>query len=110
MFPTVLEGEGLRLRMITVADVPALYAYLSKPEVFEATSVEGWTLESVEQFVRDNIAGAAVDKWCRYGILLPGLEAPIGDIGLFNVDGHNRRCEIGYELSPDHWGKGVMTR
>jgi ribosomal-protein-alanine N-acetyltransferase len=110
MFPTVLEGEGLRLRMITEVDAPALYAFVSKPEVYEPTSSDGWTLESVEQFARDNVAGAAIGKWCRYGIVLRGGDAPIGSIGLFNIDLRNQRCEIGYDLAPDYWGKGLMTR
>jgi len=110
MFPTVLQGEGLRLRLLTVADAPALYAFVSKPEVYEPTSSDGWTLESLEQWARDNVAGAAAGKWCRYGIVLPASDAPIGSIGLFNIDLRNHRCEIGYDLSPDYWGKGVMTR
>ncbi len=110
MFRELLEGDGLRLRMITEKDAPALYAFLQKPQVYEPTSSEGWTLESVEQFTRDNVAGAAIGKWCRYGILLPGEEAPTGDIGLHNIDLLNRRCEIGYQLDPAHWGSGVMTR
>lgn len=109
MFPTVLEGEGLRLRMVTVADAPALYAYASLPEVFEFTSMD-WTLEAMEQFARDSASGAAAGTWCRYGIVLSGWDVPVGGIGLFNVDLRNRRCEIGYDLSPDHWGQGVMTR
>ena len=110
MFPGVLEGEGLRLRMMTAADAPAFLAFLSKPEVMEPTSSEGWTLESLEQFARDNASGAAQGKWCRYAILLGGEGAPVGGIGLHNMDLRNRRCEIGYDLSPAHWGKGVMTR
>jgi ribosomal-protein-alanine N-acetyltransferase len=110
MFPTVLEGEGLRLRMVTVADAPALYSYLSRPQVFESTSADAWTPESVAQFARDNAAGAAIGKWCRYGILVTGQADPVGDIGLHNIDLQNRRCELGYQLSPDYWGKGVMTR
>ena len=110
MFPAVLEGEGLRLRMVTIADAPALHSYLSRPQVFEPTSADAWTAQSVEQFARDNVAGAAIGKWCRYGILVLGQAAPVGDIGLHNIDLQNRRCELGYQLSPDYWGKGVMTR
>lgn len=96
--------------MITVADAPALYRFLSTPDVIEPTSSEGWTLGAVEQFARDNVSGAAEGKWCRYGIVLTGYDFPIGDIGLHNIDLRNRRCEIGYELAPEHWGSGVMTR
>ena len=96
--------------MVTIADAPALHSYLSRPKVFESTSADAWTPESVAQFARDNVAGAAIGKWCRYGIVLRGGDAPIGSIGLFNIDLRNQRCEIGYDLAPDYWGKGLMTR
>lgn len=110
MFPETLEGQGIRLRIVTPADAPALYAFLRKPEVYEPTSSDAWTLEGLQQWTADNVAGAALDKWCRYGIILSGHEEPVGGVGLFNIDLHNQRAEIGYELSPDHWGKGLMTR
>jgi len=109
MFPAVLEGEGLRLRLLTVADAPAMHASASLPEVFEFTG-EIWTLEAMEQFTRDSVSGSAKGTWCRYGIILPDSDVPIGGIGLHNIDLRNRRCEVGYDLSPAHWGTGVMTR
>jgi [ribosomal protein S5]-alanine N-acetyltransferase len=79
------------------------------PKYFEFTS-EIWTLEAMEQFTRDSVSGAAKGRWCRYGIILPDSDVPIGGIGLHNIDLRNRRCEVGYDLSPAHWGTGVMTR
>jgi ribosomal-protein-alanine N-acetyltransferase len=34
----------------------------------------------------------------------------IGAIGLHDLNRHNNRAEISYDLSPDYWGKGIMTK
>jgi ribosomal-protein-alanine N-acetyltransferase len=109
-FPAELPGGDFTLRLITPEEAPALFAFLNRPEVIAPTSSEGWTLESVREFARANVEGARTGVWCRYGILEDGATAPTGSVGLFNVDLRNHRAEIGYDLSPEHWGRGLMTR
>lgn len=110
MFPTEIPGEGLSLRLLTVADVPALFSIRNSPAVMEATSSEGRTFLDLEEWLAGNLAAAAHGEWCRYAIVLDGSATVSGDIGLYQVDKRNRRAEIGYELLPEHWGAGVMTR
>jgi ribosomal-protein-alanine N-acetyltransferase len=110
MFPNEIPGNGLRLRLLAPADVPVLFPILNAPEVIAATSSEGWTLGGMEQWVSEIAAAAESGEWCRYGVLLNGTDAVCGDIGLYHVDKRNQRAEVGYELSPDQWGSGVMTR
>ncbi len=96
--------------MLTPDDGPALLAFWNRPEVVEPKSSEGWTAESLAVFLAENVAGAARGDWCRYAILLPGGRAPVGTVGLFHADARNRRAEIGYDLSPEWWGQGLMVR
>ena len=110
MFTESIEGDGLRLRLLTPDDSPTLLAFWNLPEVVEPTSSEGWTAESMAAFLAENVAGAARGDWCRYAILLPGGDAPVGTVGLFHSDPCNRRAEIGYDLSPEWWGQGLMVR
>ena len=110
MFPAHIRGDGLTLRALEPADVPAMFAYLQRPAVYEATSSSGWTEASVAEFVRTNREGMADGRWCRYAIIPDGAEAIAGDIGYGAIEHAHRRAEVGYHLSPESWGHGLMTR
>jgi ribosomal-protein-alanine N-acetyltransferase len=45
----------------------------------------------------------------RWVIVQKADGAPIGTCGFHKWDKSHRRAEIGYDLSPDFWGKGFMT-
>lgn len=108
-FPARLEAPGLVLRALEPADAPALLSYLSDPRVYESTSADPWTRGTVETFIQANTAGTLDGRWCRLGILVQGDSAICGSIGLFNVDRTNCHAEIGYDLSPNQWGRGITT-
>lgn len=110
MFPESIEGDGLRLRALAAVDAEAIFAYLSRPEVYEATSSPGWSMESVREFIRGNRDGMNAGRWCRYAIIPVGGGAAAGDIGYGTIETAHRRAEIGYHLSPEYWGQGLMTR
>ena len=110
MFPNEIPGDGLTLRMLTPADGPALLRFVNLPDVMNPTSSEGWTEESMATFLADNVTGAAEGKWCRYAILPSGHVDAVGSVGLFMVEARYQRAEIGYDLSPEWWGKGVMSK
>lgn len=110
MFPETIDGDGFQLRALTVGDADALYSYLRLREVYEATSSDGWTPESVLEFIRSNAEGSREGRWCRYAIVVAGEECAAGDIGFGSIDEKNRRAEIGYHLSPGHWGRGLTVQ
>ena len=62
-------------------------------------------------------AGAFINKINRaisnndtlyWGIIFKDDNKLIGTICLWNIQPENYRAEIGYELHPDFWGKGIM--
>lgn len=110
MFPSELPGDGFTLRMIRPEDARAILAFWSRPEVIEPTSSEGWTLQSLTQFAIANVEGAESGAWCRYGIIPDGAPQAVGTVGFGSVDLRNKRAEIGYDLTPEYWGSGMMTR
>ncbi|MCC6267801.1 MAG: GNAT family N-acetyltransferase [Dehalococcoidia bacterium] len=110
MFPEQIVGDGFVLRALLPSDAAAMFDYLRRPEVFEATSSGGWTREAVDEFVRSNAEGMIGSRWCRYAIVPGGAAALAGDIGFGSIDIRNRRAEIGYHLAPESWGRGLMTR
>lgn len=108
MFPEEIPCAAFRLRLVRQEDAPALLRFLNRPEVIEPTSSEGWTLESLRMFGEENLAGALIGKWARYAIVQEDGMV-VGSVGLFHIDARNRRGEIGYDLSPEQWGRGIMT-
>ena len=88
---------------------PVARVFLNRPEVIEPTSSDGWTLEGLRTFGEENLSGAFSGKWARYAIITEEGRL-LGSVGLFNVDSRHNRVEIGYDLSPEAWGHGWMTR
>lgn len=109
MFPDSFACDGFRLRLVRPADAEALFGFLNRPEVIEPTSSDGWTLEGLRTFGEENLSGAFSGKWARYAIITEEGRL-LGSVGLFNVDSRHNRVEIGYDLSPEAWGHGWMTR
>jgi ribosomal-protein-alanine N-acetyltransferase len=105
-----LKTERLRLRSLSLDDTAALFelrshrsvkAFLprSGPENHEATA------EKIRTILKNEENGESV-FWviCR-----PDNPAVMGTICIWNLEPGNRRGELGYEMFPDHHGKGFMT-
>jgi len=45
----------------------------------------------------------------RWGIVTKETQEFIGTLGLNNLQEHNKRAEIGYELHPDYWRQGYVS-
>jgi ribosomal-protein-alanine N-acetyltransferase len=108
-FP-VLSTKRLTLRAATPKDVSALQAMLSIPEV---TRFNNWpdapAKAQVERSLRWMSKVFASGKGCAWIIEDRKSKAFAGAIR-FNSFEKKWKCgEIGYELHPDYWGKGLMT-
>lgn len=108
-FP-VLSTKRLTLRAAASKDVAAFHALLSIPEV---TRFNNWPdapdKTRVERSLRWMAKVHASGKGCAWIIEVTGSKALAGAIR-FNSFEKKWRCgEIGYELHPNYWGKGLMT-
>ena len=108
-FPEI-ETERLKLRHITEADVPGLFAFFSDPQVmqfydFEAIKDHAGMLTLVQRF----------DAWFengtgfRWGLTLKGTPGVIGTCGLFYWHKPYRLATLGYELARPWHRQGLMT-
>lgn len=106
----ILETKRLILRPWRLEDADALFAYSRDPSVGPNA---GWKPhESVEE------SRALLEAWVReendllWAITEKGNDFPIGSVGL-HVDQRRPRVqnyrELGYVLSRESWGKGIMT-
>lgn len=109
-----IETERLLLRPIDpTGDVDAIHAYQSLPEVARYVPYEPRTREQVAErlagrrYTRSTLDAAG--QVLQLAIVLRETGALIGDALLMWHSAEHRSGEIGYELHPDHHGKGYAT-
>jgi [ribosomal protein S5]-alanine N-acetyltransferase len=107
-FP-VLRTERLVLRAIEATDAEALHAMRSDPPTMEfiarpvSTSMER-TLELMATIAKDR----AENNGITWAITWKDEDKLIGTIGYYRLKKEHFRGEVGYMLSADQRGKGVM--
>jgi ribosomal-protein-alanine N-acetyltransferase len=108
-FP-LLVTKRLTLRAPTAKDVTAFRAILSIPDV---TSFSSWpdnpTQAQCERFVRWMAKLYASGNGSAWIIEDRGSKTLAGAIRYNSVQKKWKCGQIGYELHPDFWGKGLMT-
>jgi len=113
-FPTFpeLETPRLRLREITADDAGWYLAHFSRPEIvrgqgFPPPADLGAARGELRAYVLDLFARRAGFRW---GIALRGRQDLIGSLGFYRwLDTPRPQAEIGYDLDPEWWGRGIMT-
>lgn len=104
--PTI-ETKRLTLRMWSKKDAADLYEYAKNPNV---GPIAGWKPHSDQAESRFIISEVFLQKMA-WAIVDKDTGKVIGSIGFeddkFRPDIHSR--EMGYSLSEDFWGKGLMT-
>lgn len=108
-FPEIIT-ERLHLRAATPADAEDMLRYLSDPEVMKHTGMEPFqNTEDVLDEINWYHSLVEEDSGIRWGITLKESGKMIGSCGFHNREPKHFRAEIGYELSPEHWGKGIAS-
>ena len=104
-----LTTNRLHLREITLDDVPAIFSYFSNPQVTKYYGMEPFTtVEQTEQLVRHFATIYEQNKGMRWAIELKERSGLIGTIGFNLLSSPHNRVEVGYELHPDFWGRGIV--
>jgi [ribosomal protein S5]-alanine N-acetyltransferase len=107
-FP-VLQTASLVLRQLAPEDVTAITAlrnneivnqYLGRPKKT--------TTEEALLFIDKINKSIANNQSVYWAIALQENNFLIGTICYYNIDAEKAEAEIGYELHPDHHGKGIM--
>jgi ribosomal-protein-alanine N-acetyltransferase len=104
-FP-VLETDRILLRALNNSDAGALLKLRSDEQVNRYLNRPPTTTIADAQAFIDKILNAGSTYWAIRLKNAPGL---IGTICLWNFDTEKSMAEIGYELMPDHQGKGIMN-
>jgi ribosomal-protein-alanine N-acetyltransferase len=107
-FPNLVT-EKLSLRQLTPEDVNELFKLRSDEKVNRfLTRNPSRTIEDASAFINKINRGIRNNESMHWAITLKSDNRMIGTICLWNIQPENYRAEIGYELNPDFWGKGIM--
>jgi [ribosomal protein S5]-alanine N-acetyltransferase len=107
-FP-ILETERFHLRKLRREDAPHLFSYFSQDIVTKYYDLESFTEEQQAVDLINKFNQGYVDKkQIRWGAELKDTGQLVGTCGFHAIEPLHFKAEIGYELHPDYWGKGMM--
>ena len=104
----IIETPRLRLREFVEADWPAVLAYQSDPRYLTYYPWTERTEAEVKAFVGRFIAWQAAEPRTKFQLAITAREGGglIGNCGLRLEEAGAPSAELGYELAPEHWGRG----
>ncbi len=96
--------------MIHDADAPVIFKLYGNADVMhqrgEPVFENGTQAESLIFYWRKLFAE---QNGIRWGITLKENDQLIGSVGFKKIVRQHRRADLGYELDPAYWNKGIMT-
>ena len=105
-----VETQRLLLRKMTLADADDMFRYASDPDVARFTTWEPHrSIDETRRFLEDALDAYAAGDVRNWGVVHKDDRRFIGTAGFlyWNVD--VARAEIGYAMSREYWGRGLMT-
>lgn len=103
----ILETERLRLTPLAAADAGRLFPIMGDPEVMAY-----WDLAEVDDpdivaaIVQAQVADMAAGRAIYWSMRTLADGVFLGSCDLSEIDGWNRRAEVGFMLGRDAWGQG----
>ena len=102
-----IETERIFMRELTLEDVKEVYRHFSIPEVTKFMDIE--VCKDLKE-AKEIIAFHIEDSGCRYGLFNKENKELIGTCGFhcWSIVDDETKAEIGFDLSPSYWGRGLM--
>ena len=105
-----LETERLILRKLRISDDRDIFEYAKVPEVSRYVTREPHkSIEDARAFINWNLERYNKGEIGEWAIELKETGRVIGSIGFVELDKVNFCGTVGYALSKEYWGKGIMT-
>jgi ribosomal-protein-alanine N-acetyltransferase len=106
-----LITRRLIMREFTQGDWPAVLAYQRDPLYLRYYEWTERTPQAVEEFVQTFISQQREQPRIKFqlALVLKATGKLIGNCGIRMSSSGAHEADIGYELSPDHWGNGYAT-
>ena len=106
-----IETARLRLREFTLDDWPEILAYQSDPRYQYYYPATNRTPEKVRAFVQMFIDQQQEQPRVKFQLAatLKEERTLIGNCGIRMNKAHGHKADLGYEFSPEYWGRGYAT-
>ncbi|WP_226579674.1 GNAT family N-acetyltransferase [Halobacillus litoralis] len=105
-----LQTERLHLVQITEAYIDSYYDIMSREKVMKYYGMEPMTSRSQAVKILESMKDTFHrEKGIRWGIIDLQSDRFIGTVGLNNLSIGAGRAEVGYELHPEFWQRGLAT-
>jgi len=108
--PPVLSLGAFRLRPLRAGDAVHWSAYLSDPRVTIHTSWGSTDLATIDTLVQRLRADYATKASWRWAIARDVDDCLVGVCGFSTWSTVHRAAELVYDLSPEYWSRGIVTR
>lgn len=106
-----LETPRLVLREFSPDDAPAVLAYQRDPRYLRLYPWQERTEEDVRAFVQGFVDQQREEPRTKVqlAVTLASSGELIGNVGLRRASADAKVADTGYELAPEHWGRGYAT-
>lgn len=106
----ILSTGNITLRPIDERDIAPLFTLFSNEAVMRFMDIERFVNVSealqLINFFREKLAKGEGMRWA---ITLTDHNELIGTCGFHHINNVHQKLEIGYDLLPAYWGKGIMV-
>jgi len=103
--------EKIQFRKFTIQDLPILALILSSETMCQNTPFGPNTYQETENYFKPLVEekiNASEKK--NYIIAIVVNNEVVGNIGVFQKKTNKNNFEIGYNLTPEYWNKGIMSK
>ncbi|MDP5275414.1 GNAT family N-acetyltransferase [Chengkuizengella axinellae] len=108
-FP-ILETTRLDLVKIDKEHVQAYYEIMSKSEVTQYYGMDSLkNIEEAAKIIEFFENSFESKRGIRWAMILKETNQFIGTLGLNSLNMGTKKSEIGYEIHPSYWGKGITA-
>ncbi|ELO1774529.1 GNAT family N-acetyltransferase [Vibrio fluvialis] len=109
MLTTKIETERLILRALAEDDARDLFGIFSDHDVMKYWNSSPWvSIDEARLFIANSVQAINSNTEVTLGIYLKSTGQLLGKIMLFNYAKESRRAEIGFGVSRNFWGKGIV--
>lgn len=104
-----LQTERLHLRVLDLADAPAIFEIFSDAEATRFWGSPRMTdISQAEKFIGETHKGFENLRLLEWGVVETASSRLIGICAYASWDRSHKRAEIGFALNRDTWGRGYM--
>lgn len=105
-----LETNRLKLVQVKVEHTQSFFEIMSKDEVTKYYGMDSLkSIEDASKIVKSFQSTYENKRGIRWGIILKDTGDFVGTLGLNNLSTWSKKAEIGFELHPSHWNKGITS-